>query len=387
MIYKLQSTGNGYTLTKDSSKYNMKVPKDIIDLYLDSTNQNFIANIREPSEHTLYLLNEGLLGIALCKVNTGASQRTHKISKHYEMENGEEVKIPNDYVKRHFHPRWSRCDVTVFPVQSLTDIELPIQEFENGCYSFKPNQAHTIHNRAHWCTKIKATLVSCGQHALGTSYSFQTRASDRAYKSYSTMVPIVYDNVRDMILNRGEPVSGGGGGGSSGFRVEQLSSNTFRITFSNLSEYWLGETVEILMATKDISNMHKRTWYKSHYDYDDNPRQYSVHTFVQYHSNQNGILATIDIDSNDTYVDVTLPNLSNIDIESPYIHRRVYHAYEQAQHNHFRKGNFYYNSDIYIQVRKYEHDTKMICLNGTGSGSYKSSSFNTGLQININTNT
>lgn len=368
MKYKMKSNGDEFILTVGPHKFVMHEPQDILRISLDSSEQIFTADITNPSQHTLYLLEEGMLGVTLCKVNTGASQRYHMVSTHGENDGDSVLTEANDYVKRHFHPRWSRCNTTVFSIDSLTNLEIPISDFQGQCHAFKPNQAHSIKNKRYWCTKIKAILVNLGN-------------GDRAYKSYSNRVPIIYDAGRDMILNRGEPVAGGGGG-NSGFRVEQLSSNTFRVTFSNLSDFWLGQTVEILMSTKDISNMHRRTWYQDHYDYDGNPRQHSVHSFVQYHSNKNSILATIDIDSNNTYVDVTIPDLSHIDMESPYIHRRVYHAYTRAQDNDFREGNFYYNSNVYIQVRKYKHDTKMICLNGTGKTVY----YDTGFRININTN-
>lgn len=367
MKYKLNSNGGEFTLTVGSSRFNLLEPKDIVELSYDPNYQVFTANIKEPSNHTLYLLNEGLLGIALCKLNTGVSQRNHMCKA------TEEGYRESFYVKKHYHPRWSKCGYQIFPIDSLNNIRIPVSDF-GSLERFKPNQKHTLSGEhSNWFTYIKATLISRGQHSLGMDYPYEAFPSDRAYKTYSNRIGIRYVEADDEIVPREKTVR-------RGFIATQIAPRTFRISFQNLSSYWMGN-VDILMAVKDISNMHSHGEYKHRYEEDqpDDYRLYGVENFIPYHGNESTVLDTVTITSNDDYFDVTLPDLSEVTIEDGIVHPRVYHAYKRAVKHNFSRGAFTYNSRVYIQIRKCQHDSKMPCINT----SRNTINYDTNLSINI----
>lgn len=376
MKYKMKSNGDMFKMTVGSSGFYLQEPQDIIELSFDPDEQLFIANITCPSQHTLYLLEEGLLGITLCKLNTGFSQRLHMVGVYYEEQS--QLKHWTDTVKRGYHPRWSRCGTQVIPVNSLNNIQISIDDI--GAYNFAPNQKHTLGNKhSNWFTYIKAVLISRGQHSLGIDYPYESYSSDRAYKTYCNRIGVQYDESTGEIGNRREAVR-------SGFIVSQRGPNAFRISFQNLSPFWLGANVDIIMATADISNMHSHGEYKHRYmddpEHEGDYRQYYVENFTRYHSNANSILTNVIIESNQDYFDVIIPDLTDIDMESEYIHPRVYHARGKAIQNGYRKGPFTYTSSVFIQIRKYGCDSKMQCVNGPSA----TISYDTGLRIDITEN-
>ena len=376
MKYRLHSDNHKFSMRVGSSLYCMEgTSEDIISLSFDEDDQSFYATIKRPSERTQYLAQRSRLGITLCKLNTGVSQRKHRQRPTHGGE------IEHTFVKKKYHPRWSRCGRTVFPVRSLNSvIRMDISDLEDGLFNLKPNQKRTLGERYGpdgWFTHIKATLVSTGTHASYSQGAFKTSRADRAYKTLSNRIHIYYDREEDKIAEK----IPGSHGKSSGFTVTPLGFRTFRLEFSNLSSYWSDTYVDIIMATLDISNPHSHGEYKHVYDVDGDPRQYGVLHFVRRHSNENSVLDTVYIDRDTNYIDVTLPDLAEVDIESDIIHKRVYHAYEKAVSNHFYKGGFFYNSPVWIQVRKHGCDSKMQCLNETGEGI----SYDTGLEIDIYT--
>lgn len=58
-------------------KFKVADLEDRIILSFDEANQQFYAYIKNPSSHTRYLYQNGKLGLTLCKLNTGVSQRKH----------------------------------------------------------------------------------------------------------------------------------------------------------------------------------------------------------------------------------------------------------------------------------------------------------------------
>lgn len=366
MKYKMKSNGDMFKMTIGSSGFYLQEPQDIIELSFDPDEQLFIANIKFPSNHTMYLLNEGLLGITLCKLNTGYSQRNHmQESTDYDEDGG-------FFVKKNYHPRWSRCGRTVFPINSLSNIYIPIDDI--SVYDLKPNQKHTLGGvHENWFTYIKATLISRGQHSLGIDYPYEAYASDRAYKTYCNRIGIRYNESEGVITDRSTLIR-------KGFLVTPLGGGEFRISFQNLSSFWIGEDIDILMATNDISNMHSHGLYARRYENDDEDyRQDFVSSFKRMHSNGNSILATVTLTSNSDTFDVELPDLEDIYFDSGYIHPRVEHAHSKAVRNNFRRGSFTYTSPICIQIRRHYRDTKMYCLNEE----YETVSYDTGLVIDI----
>lgn len=371
MKYKMKSNGDMFKMTVGSSGFYLQEPQDIIELSFDPDEQLFIANITCPSQHTLYLLEEGLLGITLCKLNTGFSQRLHMVGIYYDEKS--HFKKWTDVVKRGYHPRWSRCGTQVIPINSLNNIQISIDDI--GAYNFAPNQKHTLgHKHSDWFTYIKAVLISRGQHSLGIDYPYESWSSDRAYKTYCNRIGIQYYESTGEITNRRESRP------RSGFLVSQRGPNAFRISFQNLSPYWLSGSVDILLVMEDISNMHSHGAYKETYgDAEDDYRSYSVHRFVRFHSNCNAILDTVALESSDDYVDVLIPDLSQLTMEDAIIHQRVRHAYDRAVKHEFSRGAFTYNSPVYIQIRKHDHDSKMQCINSEAI----TISYDTNLYINI----
>ena len=75
MKYKLNSNNQRFIMKSNSSNFTLQDTKDIVELTFNEEDQIFTAKIKSPSKHTLHLLNAGLLGIALCKLNTGVSDQ------------------------------------------------------------------------------------------------------------------------------------------------------------------------------------------------------------------------------------------------------------------------------------------------------------------------
>ena len=107
------NTDKRYTLYSDTATSNSK---DKVILTFDERNQIFVARIENPSSHTLYLFNNGKLGIGITKCNFGARAAYHW---------GGSVTTN----KVNTHPRWSRVHQNVTIVDDLDHIEIPARSF------------------------------------------------------------------------------------------------------------------------------------------------------------------------------------------------------------------------------------------------------------------
>ena len=188
---------------KDTRCINKK-PEDLVTLRYDEEHQIFYASIKNPSQHTRYLYEQGKLGIALCKLNTGRSQRKKMLAKRISGGN----RIPKNFIKIHYHPRWSRCGRNLALVTNL-DEEVAIAITTSGqvgrCLSgvgildLKPNQKRTVLGKwKNWYNSIKAVLVSCNTDNV-------LRLNETISRSYKTMckrIKIEYNSDENTIIHR-----------------------------------------------------------------------------------------------------------------------------------------------------------------------------------------
>lgn len=147
--------------------------------------------INNTSDYTKYLLSQGRLGLSLCKLNTGKSQRKHMC--HPYIKDGD--KIPKEKIKWNYHPRWSKCGNVV--VLDHIDDEPITMPFDIN--DLTPSARRTLNNESgKWYTCIKATFVN----TLGVDPEDSTSliCLGRAYKTHSNRIKVKNNN--EKLINR-----------------------------------------------------------------------------------------------------------------------------------------------------------------------------------------
>lgn len=211
MRYKSNLKENNCIVNNNDKRYIIKKTEDVIELRFDENNQTFYARIKNPSQHTKYLYDNNKLAIALCKLNTGASQRNHQKETWYNSQLDES--FPRNPVKRRCHPRWSRCGNNIVIVANAIDDEYSITittrdkiDGDNGKIGVRdlcPNQKHTLgsewlYDNEKWYTSIKAILLSSPLDLTGHYYP----GSCRAYKTMCKRIKVEWDDENERIIHR-----------------------------------------------------------------------------------------------------------------------------------------------------------------------------------------
>lgn len=212
--YKIAAPLEKFKIKTGSDTRNFKIQKteDKVILRFDEESQLFYARIVNPSQHTRYLFQQGRLAIALCKLNTGKSQRRHMGDKYWpgdrywDDEEQEWKQVTDFYVKKKYHPRWSRCNDNFTPV---LDLDNEIRISWNDDRDLKPNEKHTLgYEHENWFTAIKALLLSCTRNAYEIEHNSQYIYASRGYKTMSNRIKIKYDSNLGHVLEREETASG-----------------------------------------------------------------------------------------------------------------------------------------------------------------------------------
>lgn len=211
MNYKIALSNKKYNMHtgQDTRNFTIKKTEDVVKLRFDEENQVFYAKIESPSQHTRYLFQQRRLAISLSKLNTGRSQRIHMGNSYWpgdmywnEQSHQWEAQAMF-YVKKKYHPRWSRCGYTGVvvhnAVSSLDDeIEIPF-----NASNLKPNQKRTLKGQwTNWYNSVKAVLVSCPTVFMTSQLDIHYGNRCRAYKTMSNRIKIEYDSENDIIINR-----------------------------------------------------------------------------------------------------------------------------------------------------------------------------------------
>jgi len=177
-----------YKIKDANTSRSFKVLKvqDVVNLEFDEDNQMFYATISEPSQHTKYLFSQGRLGICLCRLNTGYSQRK-KMCSWYD----QDERIYAMPLKHHCHPRWSRCGNNFKLVTNLT-ARIPISFTAD---QLEPNQKHTLRDtNTRWFTAVKALLLSCPPNPNEQELQGGNAVCKcRGYKTMSNRIKVEYD--------------------------------------------------------------------------------------------------------------------------------------------------------------------------------------------------
>lgn len=81
MFYKILSQGKNYKVYSGSKPFNIArniIYDQVKFLSFNEDTQTCAVKIVNPSKHTLYLFNQGRLGIDICRSNTGKGQRRRR---------------------------------------------------------------------------------------------------------------------------------------------------------------------------------------------------------------------------------------------------------------------------------------------------------------------
>lgn len=222
--YTPKLRGDTCKVGSGGNKYNVGGKRiDEVVLRFDEDEQKFYARIVNPSQHTQYLLSQGRLAIALCKLNTGASTRKAHVWW-------------GRYTHLQYHPRWSRCRDWVTKVTSFNN-ETEIYYEVGG--DLIPQLRHSLNYRDCF-TKIKCILISMPEEMVVPYCKTNTGRGYKTYCSCLRMHIVDGDYETCHISIRPEPT----GDGERKYQCQLTVSPTnqpdkFHITITNPNNAFL----------------------------------------------------------------------------------------------------------------------------------------------------
>lgn len=192
MFYKILSQGKNYKVYSGNKPFNIArniIYDQVKFLSFDENTQTCAVKIVNPSKHTLYLFNQGRLGIDICRSNTGKGQRRRMWAANCEWR---ERNKKGD-VQWKYHPRWSRI------LQTKTVTDLNYIEIFLPAERIRPNEKTVA--AGNYFTTLKAVLVT---RNFGGALD-----SERSYKTNSNFLRIKTKNGGQNIYikNKGEGLS------------------------------------------------------------------------------------------------------------------------------------------------------------------------------------
>jgi len=158
--------------------------QDIVEISFDRDNQEVNASIKNPSDHTKYLFNQGRLGIYLTRMLIGETDHWHMSNIPYQdgvwrkkrQDGSYHLKSPT---RKQFYPKWSRIGQYPTKVDNLDSITIPIDP--SDCKIRLPRWAYSYDKS--YTIKVQAILC-----CIGVQDNIKTSPACRTYPTKSNTI-------------------------------------------------------------------------------------------------------------------------------------------------------------------------------------------------------
>lgn len=172
-------------LGTDTNNYKLVDIQDIVEISFDRDNQEVNASIKNPSDHTKYLFNQGRLGIYLTRMLVSKTNHWHMSNipqrdgvwkKKTADGSGYRLKSPT---RKQFYPKWSRIGKYPTKVNDLNNIVIPIDA--NSCKIKLPGWSYSYYKS--YTIKVQAILC-----CIGVQDDIETSPACRTYPTKSNTI-------------------------------------------------------------------------------------------------------------------------------------------------------------------------------------------------------